>query len=84
MQHFNKNEDQQQHNWWNTEMSILERADCKHAFTHLEEAGEVHRGTGASTTANMEAILQYLLEEKPDCYDGKINSKHDPTCHRYD
>ena len=83
MQHFTKNEDQAQHSWWNQSLSIVERAEFKQAFVELEKAGAIKRGADQSSTSNMEAVLGHMLEEKPDYYEGKINSEHDATFHKY-
>ena len=83
MQHFVKNEEEAHHSWWNQPLSILERAHIKSAFFELEEEGTIHRGADQSSTGNMEAILTHLLDKKPDCYEGKINTEHDATYHKY-
>ena len=72
------------HSWWNSELNIIERADVKHAFVQLEEAGKVKRGPMESTTANLKTVLEHLLTEKAAYYQGKIDSKHDATSHKYD
>ena len=82
--HFSKHEEQSQHHWWNQELSLVERADVKDAFAFLEEVGKVKRGPMESTTANLRAVLDYLLTEKRVYYQGKIDSKHDQTSHKYD
>ena len=44
----------------------------------------MHRGTNESTTANLTTVLAHLLEEKGSIYKDKIDTKHDPTSHKYD
>ena len=84
MHNFKKNLEQTHHKWWGEELTILERSDVKQSFFQLEEAGTVHRGNLASTTDNLLNVLAHLLDEKSSYYSGKIDTKHDPTCHKYD
>ena len=56
---------------------MFERNDLKIAWSWLFDAGLVLEGQDASVTDNMSAILDYLLKEKRERYEGKIDTDHD-------
>ena len=84
MTHFSKKEEEHHLPWWNQELTMVERSDVKNTFALLEVEGTVKRGPMESTTANLKAVLDHLLTEKATYYQGKIDTKHDQTCHKYD
>ena len=64
-------------------MNLYDRNRINIAFGFLLDAGKVEQNHLVSITKNMQAVLDYLLNEIKPIYDGKIDTTHDQSSHKY-
>ena len=70
-------------NWWDEDLTKLERSDIKQAWQFLSGHGKVKTGTDASTSDNLSAIFNTLLEDMNDFYGGKLDAEYRTRQHKY-